>query len=64
MNKHIVVIEGDGIGPEVMAEARRVLQAVQAKFALKFDLTDHTRLQVMQSWEWTAVDRWLAIRAG
>jgi len=36
----IAVLPGDGIGPEVMAEARRVLAAVEAKFALKFELTE------------------------
>jgi 3-isopropylmalate dehydrogenase len=36
----IAVLPGDGIGPEVMAEARRVLSAIEAKFALKFDLTE------------------------
>ncbi len=36
----IAVLPGDGIGPEVMAEARRVLAAVEAKFALKFVLTE------------------------
>jgi 3-isopropylmalate dehydrogenase len=34
------VLAGDGIGPEVMAEARRVLTAVEAKFALKFLFTE------------------------
>lgn len=36
----IAVLPGDGIGPEVMAEARRVLAAVERKFNLRFDLTD------------------------
>lgn len=36
----IAVLPGDGIGPEVMAEARRVLDAVSAKFDLQFDLTE------------------------
>jgi 3-isopropylmalate dehydrogenase len=34
------VLPGDGIGPEVMAEARRVLAVVESKFALQFDLTE------------------------
>ena len=29
---HIAVLAGDGIGPEVMAEALKVLDAVSAKF--------------------------------
>ena len=36
----IAVLAGDGIGPEVMAEARRVLTAVETKFALRFALTE------------------------
>ncbi len=36
----IAVLPGDGIGPEVMAEARRVLAAVGAKFDLAFELTE------------------------
>ena len=36
----IAVLAGDGIGPEVMAEARRVLGVVEAKFDLKFDFTE------------------------
>lgn len=33
----IAVLAGDGIGPEVMAEAVKVLHAVEKKFNLKFD---------------------------
>ena len=36
----IAVLPGDGIGPEVMTEARRVLSVVESKFALQFDLTE------------------------
>jgi 3-isopropylmalate dehydrogenase len=36
----IAVLPGDGIGPEVMAEAVRVLSAVTAKFGLGFALTE------------------------
>jgi 3-isopropylmalate dehydrogenase len=36
----IAVLPGDGIGPEVMAEALRVLAAVGAKFALAFELIE------------------------
>jgi len=38
MNK-IAVLPGDGIGPEVMAEAVKVLATVQKKFALELDFT-------------------------
>src|SRR5438105_1103118 len=36
----IAVLPGDGIGPEVMAEARRVLVAVEKKFALNFQFSE------------------------
>lgn len=36
----IAVLPGDGIGPEVMAEARGVLAAVEKKFDLQFHLTE------------------------
>jgi 3-isopropylmalate dehydrogenase len=36
----IVVFAGDGVGPEVMAEARRVLGAVGARFNHQFELDD------------------------
>jgi len=35
--KKIAVLPGDGIGPEVMAEALKVLDAVQSKYSLKFE---------------------------
>jgi 3-isopropylmalate dehydrogenase len=35
----IAVLPGDGIGPEVMAEALRVMDAVEAKYAVKFERT-------------------------
>lgn len=34
MSKKIVVLPGDGIGPEIVAEARKVLDAVDSKFNL------------------------------
>ena len=39
-NFRIAVLAGDGIGPEVMAAARVVLDAVAAKFALTFQMTE------------------------
>ena len=36
MNKHICVLPGDGIGPEVTAQALRVLDAVGRKFGHTF----------------------------
>lgn len=34
MGKHILILEGDGIGPEIVREARRVLDVVNEKFEL------------------------------
>ena len=36
MKKHIVLLPGDGIGPEVVAEAVKVLRAVEKKFGATF----------------------------
>jgi len=37
MNKKIAVLPGDGIGPEVIRETRRVLDAVAKKFDHKLE---------------------------
>lgn len=37
MNKKITVISGDGIGPEIMNEAIKVLDCIQEKYNHKFD---------------------------
>ncbi len=37
----IAVLPGDGIGPEVMAEAVKVLEKVQARFGLAFEYDRH-----------------------
>lgn len=39
-NKKIAVLAGDGIGPEVMLEARRVLEAVATRFETRFTFQD------------------------
>lgn len=39
-NYHIAVLPGDGIGPEVMAQALKVLEAVRSRFAMKIS-TSH-----------------------
>jgi 3-isopropylmalate dehydrogenase len=36
----IAVLAGDGIGPEVMVQALRVLSAVESKFSLKFEFNE------------------------
>lgn len=40
MNKNIAVIRGDGIGPEIVNEAIKVLNAVAAKYGHTFTYTD------------------------
>ncbi|MCH5348726.1 MAG: 3-isopropylmalate dehydrogenase [Oscillospiraceae bacterium] len=40
MNKNIAVIRGDGIGPEIVTEAIKVLDKVGAKFGHTFKYTD------------------------
>jgi 3-isopropylmalate dehydrogenase len=39
-NYNIAVLAGDGIGPEVMSEAKKVLAAVQQKFNITLELND------------------------
>lgn len=39
MSKQILVLPGDGIGPEIMAEAVKVLQLASDKFDLGFELS-------------------------
>ena len=36
MNKHIVLLPGDGIGPEVVAQGVNVLRAVEKRFGVTF----------------------------
>ena len=40
MSQRIVVLAGDGVGPEVTAEAVRVLEAASAKYSLKLEFED------------------------
>ena len=37
MEKNIAVIKGDGIGPEIVTEAMKVLDRVAEKFGHKFN---------------------------
>ena len=39
MNFHVGVISGDGIGPEIVAEAKKVLDAVGSKYGHTFEYT-------------------------
>jgi 3-isopropylmalate dehydrogenase len=41
MEAKIVLLPGDGIGPEVVSAARRVLEAVQTKFGHNFAFSEH-----------------------
>ncbi|MEZ9370523.1 3-isopropylmalate dehydrogenase [Shewanella sp. 10N.286.51.B2] len=41
MSYQIAVLAGDGIGPEVMAEARKVLNEVEARFALDIEYAEY-----------------------
>lgn len=43
MSKHhrLAILAGDGIGPEVMIEARRILDAAAAKFGFEVTCTEH-----------------------
>ncbi len=38
---HIAVLAGDGIGPEVMAQARRILDVISSRFALNLQFSEH-----------------------
>jgi 3-isopropylmalate dehydrogenase len=39
-NKKILILPGDGIGPEVMAQVRRILDWMQSHRAVSFDVTE------------------------
>lgn len=41
MDAKIVLLPGDGIGPEIIAEARRVLTALAEKYGHSFELSEH-----------------------
>lgn len=40
-NYHIAVLSGDGIGPEVMAQALKVLDAIRQRFAIRITTSSH-----------------------
>jgi 3-isopropylmalate dehydrogenase len=53
---NVLVVPGDGIGPEVVAEGCKVLEAVTARFGQRFELVEETV-------GGAAIDRWgVAIR--
>lgn len=41
MDARIVLLPGDGIGPEIIAQARRVLDVVAARFGHAFEMPEH-----------------------
>lgn len=41
MSWKVAVLAGDGIGPEVMVEARKVLEAVEARFGLDIEYSEY-----------------------
>lgn len=41
MSYQIAVLAGDGIGPEVMAQARKVLTAVEQRFDLAMEYAEY-----------------------
>lgn len=41
MKAKIVLLPGDGIGPEIVAQARRVLEAVASRFQHEFEFSSH-----------------------
>ena len=40
-NYHIAVLPGDGIGPEVMNQAMKVLEAVRHRFDMRITTSQH-----------------------
>ncbi|MBW3543582.1 MAG: 3-isopropylmalate dehydrogenase, partial [Planctomycetes bacterium] len=40
MHASIVLLPGDGIGPEIMAQGRRVLEAVATRFGHRFEMEE------------------------
>ncbi len=41
MKAKIVILPGDGVGPEIVAEAVKVLDAVAHRFGHDFEMTEH-----------------------
>ena len=38
---HFTLLPGDGIGPEVIAQAKKVLEAVSVRYGLDFTFEEH-----------------------
>ena len=41
MNATIVMLPGDGIGPEIVLQARRVLEVIARRFGHSFEMPEH-----------------------
>ena len=41
MKAQVVLLPGDGIGPEILDEARRILDATASRFGHEFRFTSH-----------------------
>ena len=41
MHATIVLLPGDGIGPEIVAQAKRVLEVIAKRFGHTFDMPEH-----------------------
>ena len=41
MKAKIAILPGDGVGPEIVAEAVKVLEAVARRFGHDFEMTEH-----------------------
>ena len=52
MNCNLAVIKGDGIGPEIVTEAMRVLDAVGEKYGHTFSYT-----QILMGGAWRTINR-------
>ena len=45
MSKKVLILPGDGIGPEIVREARKVLEHVNSQFELGLELDEQIRLR-------------------
>jgi 3-isopropylmalate dehydrogenase len=41
MHATIVLLPGDGIGPEIVAQGKRVLEVIAKRFGHTFDMPEH-----------------------
>ena len=41
MDANIVLLPGDGIGPEIVSQAERVLRAIAERYGHEFELSSH-----------------------